>query len=191
MDFFARSNKLLSEILDSVSASKDQALIYRELDAYRHLNKLQSEAIMQDSEELRERFFDEFYSRSTALNNDTGTEQPNEDQIAEFRGHVRTWFQLDAEIKDLQRLARDKRVVKNKLRTVILDFMSRYNIEELRTQDGRLRFETRSVRRAPTKAHIQNSIQNFFESQPNIADELSQRLFLTDSVKQVSLKRVR
>lgn len=190
-EFYAESNKLLAGMLDGVSSSQDQAMMFRELDAYRHLNKLQAMAMAEGTNELRERFFNEFYSRNTALHPTSEGVQPSEEQVSEFRGHVRTWFQLDTELKDLQRQMRDKRAVKNKLREVILDFMRRYNIEELRTQDGRLRFETRSVKRAPTKAQIQDSLMSLFESQPEVADQLSQRLFNADNVTRVSLKRIK
>jgi hypothetical protein len=166
--------------------------MYRELDAYRHLQKLQMDAVTTGDPSLQERFFSELYNRRTALmapGDDSA--KPSEEQIVEFRAHVSKWFQLDSELKDIQKLAKEKRVVKNKLRDVILAFMKRYNIEELRTQNGKLRFETRNVKKAPSKTEIEEKMQIALRDRPALAEELKTKLFITDSVQKVSLKRVR
>lgn len=191
-EFFENSSRCLVEMLESTSGVTDSNLMYRELDAYRHLQKLQMEAVISGDPSLQEKFFTELYNRRTALvtpGDETG--KPTEEHIVEFRAHVSKWFQLDSELKDLQKLAKEKRVVKNKLRDVILAFMKRYNIEELRTQNGKLRFETRNVKKAPSKTEIEENMQLALRDRPELALELKTKIFTADSVQKVSLKRVR
>lgn len=191
-DFFARSSQCLVDMLEATSGVTDSNQMYRELDAYRHLQKLQMEAVTTGDPSVQERFFSELYNRRTALmapGDECG--KPSEEQIVEFRAHVSKWFQLDSELKDIQKLAKEKRVVKNKLRDVILAFMKRYNIEELRTQNGKLRFETRNVKKAPSKTEIEENMQIALRDRPALAEELKTKLFISDSVQKVSLKRVR
>eukprot|EP00873_Tetraselmis_striata_P026953 jgi/Tetstr1/447217/TSEL_034654.t1 len=194
-DFFQSSSKCLVDMLDVTSGITDTNKMYRELDAYRYLHKLQMEAVTSGDAVLQKKFFEELYNRRTALlspdDGDDDSAKPSDEQIVEFRAHVSKWFQLDSELKDLQKLAKEKRVVKNKLRDVILAFMKRYNIEELRTQNGKLRFETRSVRRAPSKSAIEENMQTLLRDRPELARELQTKLFASDEVQTVSLKRVR
>lgn len=191
-EFFEKSSRCLVEMLESTSGVTDSNQMYRELDAYRHLQKLQMEAVTTGDPGLQEKFFTELYNRRTALMSPgDDSAKPTEEQIVEFRAHVSKWFQLDSELKDLQKLAKEKRVVKNKLRDVILAFMKRYNIEELRTQNGKLRFETRNVKKAPSKTEIEENMQLALRDRPELAQELKTKIFTADSVQKVSLKRVR
>lgn len=192
-EFFEKSSRCLVEMLEATSGVTDSNQMYRELDAYRHLQKLQMEAVTSGDPAIQEKFFTELYNRRTALMTRGGDDsgKPTEEQIVEFRAHVGKWFQLDSELKDLQKLAKEKRVVKNKLRDVILAFMKRYNIEELRTQNGKLRFETRNVKKAPSKSEIQENMQLALRDRPELAQELSTKLFSSDNVQKVTLKRVR
>lgn len=191
-DFFEKSSKCLVDMLDATSGIMDSNQMYRELDAYRHLQKLQMQAVTSGDPGLQKKFFEELYNRRTALlSPDDDSVKPTEEQIVEFRAHVGKWFQLDSELKDLQKLAKEKRVVKNKLRDVILSFMKKYNIEELRTQNGKLRFETRNVKKAPSKSEIEENMQMVLRDRPELARELHTKIFVSDNVERVSLKRVR
>jgi hypothetical protein len=180
------------DMLDATSGIMDSKQVYRELDAYRHLHKLQMAALTSGDDVLQKKFFEELYNRRTSLLSPDGddTAKPTEEQIVEFGAHVGKWFQLDSELKDLQKLAKDKRVVRNKLRDVILSFMKRNNNEELRTQNGKLRLENRSVKRAPTRSEIAEKMQTVLRDRPELAHELSGKLFVGDDVDKVSLKRV-
>lgn len=191
-DFFEQSSKCLVDMLETTSHTSDPAHVLREIDAYRHLQKLQILAMTSGDAALRKSFFEEVYNRRVALSSSTDQESaPSEQQISEFRSHVSKWFQLDSEIKELQELSKDKRTVKNKLRDVILNFMQRYNIEELRTQNGKLRFETRSVHRFPSKTEIKENMQLALRDMPELAEELNKKVFISDRVDKISLKRVR
>lgn len=191
-DFFTKSSRCMVEMLEAASGLTDSNRMYRELDAYRHLQKLQMEAVTTGDPALQDRFFEELYNRRTSLMS-PGEESvtPSDEQIVEFRAHVSKWFQLDSELKNLQNLAKEKRVVKNKLRDVILSFMKMYNIEELRTQNGKLRFETRNVKRAPSKIDMEENMHLALRDRPELAQELKKKIFAAESVQKVSLKRVR
>jgi hypothetical protein len=69
--------------------------------------------------------------------------------------------------------------------------MQRYNIEELRTQNGKLRFETRSVNRFPSKTEIKENMQLALRDMPDLAEELHKKVFVSGRIDKVSLKRVK
>lgn len=191
-DFFEQSSKCLMDMLDTASSTTDPSRVLREIDAYRHLQKLQILAMTSSDPNAKEMFFKEVYNRRFAVSSSgEQTSTPSEQQISEFRTHVSKWFQLDSEIKELQDLLKDKRTVKNKIRDIILSFMKRYNIEELRTQNGKLRFETRSVNRFPSKTEIKENMQLALRDMPDLAEELHKKVFVSGRIDKVSLKRVK
>lgn len=199
-DFAASSTRALGELLEAVSAGTNPARLYRELDAYRHLHKAQAAALSSGDFELQRRFFDELAERRAALEGGPagvgvlagGEGAPSEAQVAEFRRHVRRWFELDTELRDMQRLARERRAVKDRLREVITDFMRQYNVEELRTQDGRLRIESRTTRRAPSRAAMRESLEAALADRPELAAHLRDAVFAApEPVRTEALKRLR
>lgn len=68
--------------------------------------------------------------------------------MEEFKSQVRLWMELDSQIKRLTQEVRERKKVQNEMHQRILSFMARYNIEDLNTQHGVLRFK-RTVVKAP------------------------------------------
>jgi hypothetical protein len=56
------------------------------------------------------------------------------------------YMELDNSLKELTTLVRERRKFKNALSDKILNFMARFNIDDLNTKDGRLKYKMSNVR---------------------------------------------
>jgi hypothetical protein len=108
-----------------------------------------------------------------------------------FRTDVRTWLEVDTSIRALQASIRDRREAKRALSNRILSFMSRYNIEDLSTRAGCLRFQVTYVRTPLSHQTIRRRIETFYSSNTEAAQELSGAVFGNrDRAERTSLRRV-
>lgn len=191
-DFIWRSTECLTEMLEALNELSHDPLEVRKLvDAYRHIFKLQQNALESREAEQEEAFVSAFLDwKSGRMQSAVEPVKPTEDQIKTFREYVKKWFTLDSELKDLKLLCREKSSVKNKLRDTIMAFMQTHNVEELRTSDGKLRFETRSVTKAMTKTDIQKSVESLLADLPDLAAEFSRKLKTQEKIEKNSLKRL-
>lgn len=87
------------------------------------------------------------------------TDAPDPSALEEFKNQVRIWLELDNSIKQLQQLARERRLFKKQLTDKILLFMSQHNIDDLNTRDGRLVYKTSFVKSPLTQATIRQRVE--------------------------------
>lgn len=104
-------------------------------------------------------------------------EIPDDGSLDAFKADVRTWLETDNSIRLLQASLRERRDAKRALTERILSFMSRYNIEDLSTRDGRLRFQVSYVRAPLSQQAIRARITDFFATDAIAAQELSSAVF--------------
>ena len=84
---------------------------------------------------------------------------PGDDDLEAFKEDVRTWLRIDESIRNLQAALRERNAAKRALTTSVGAFMSRYNVEDLRTLDGaRLRYRTSLVRAPLSHVDIRDRI---------------------------------
>lgn len=150
----------------------DAVETYRRLDAARHLTKLQVAALQSGAACDEERFFSEIAARSGA-----DKASPSEGEMQQFRERVQTWFRLDDEAQALQRSLKTKRVARDEVRDLVVEFMKRFDVEELNTQDGNLRHEVTRRRRAVSKATIEQRLAEHFAGDAGRLEELKSCLF--------------
>ncbi len=70
------------------------------------------------------------------------------EEFIEFKKNVKEWITLDDDILKLQRAIKERRNKKNELTPKIMDFMGRYEINDLNTNDGKLKY-TKSLQTKP------------------------------------------
>jgi Family of unknown function (DUF5760) len=123
---------------------------------------------------------------------------PGDMAFDEFRTNVRTWLSIDNEIKGLEAQVREKKRSKTQLTEKLLDFMGRYNVEDLNTRDGRLRYKVSSVLAPLSQKKIKERLVTFLESKfkdddnsNSIIDEAHTALFDRERVDKVSLRRLK
>lgn len=84
---------------------------------------------------------------------------PADDALDAFKEDVRTWFKLDESIRDLQAQLRERSAAKRAMTARIGGFMSRYNVEDLRTAGGaRLRYRVSMVKAPLTHGDVRDRL---------------------------------
>lgn len=124
---------------------------------------------------------------------DALVEQPSNDALDEFKHQVKMWMDMDNTVKKYQQVIREKRTIQRVLSEKILEFMARYNIEDLNTKEGKLRYAVSNRKPAVKKTDIKNRLINCIEDKDK-AQEIARTVFGEDSserVQKVSLRRLK
>ena len=95
------------------------------------------------------------------------------DQLEHFKSNVKQWLELDEQIKELEKKAREMKAIRNKqLEPKITGFMNSYNISDLNTGSGKLRCNERKTQAPINKKTSQESLQRVLsQEQANSAFE--------------------
>ena len=111
-------------------------------------------------------------------------------EFVNFKQNVKDWVTLDDDIKTLQDAIKKRKKRINELTPIILDFMKRFNINDLNTQNGQLRYTTSLLAKPVNKNFLLSKLGEFFKD-----NEKSQALttYIYDNrikEEKVKLKRV-
>lgn len=79
--------------------------------------------------------------------------------LEQFKNYVKSWLDADAYIRKAKQLVKEKKKVKNKLSETIMRFMSKYNIEDLNTKEGRIRYKTTYIKKPVTQKELKEKVQ--------------------------------
>lgn len=200
-DFIAFSNACLNRVVDHIGGIDNKSDVRKYTDVYQHLLKVQRAAIESgdnESDPVR-RFHREWAVCEPTLSgvdfqdesSDAG-EQPTPEQLQEFKKTVAAWFQLDDEEKELKKRAGEKRMLKGRLTASILSFMQRFDIEDLKTRDGNLRFFKREVKALPSKTVQLQRISEFFgDEKADVFEMFKSRVFQTERVERCGIRRLK
>jgi hypothetical protein len=121
-------------------------------------------------------------------------ETPDNIALEEFKHQVKMWMDIDNQIKKLNQAVKEKKTVQKVLSDKILTFMSRYNIEDLNTKDGKLRAKVSYTKPAVKKTSIKEKLLNYFEHDKETGKKVTDAVFDEDQVQKVekvSLKRLK
>ncbi len=114
--------------------------------------------------------------------------------LEDFKVLVKEWIELDNSIKSLQNGIKEKRVKKNAISEIIVNFMCQYDIEDLNTKDGRIRCKQVVVEKPVSKKQIIERTDTIIDSKisgnTNKAD-IIKKLYETEKVQKVSLRRLK
>lgn len=199
-EFIDHSNACLNRVVDHIGGIENKSDVRKYTDVYQHLLKVQRSAIEAGGDEAAVARFDrEWAVCEPTLAGGEGYEddaepgeQPTPEQLTEFRKTVSAWFQLDDEEKELRKKAGEKRMLKGRLTSSILSFMQRFDIEDLKTRDGNLRFFKREVKKMPTRTTQMQRIMDFFgEDKAEVAETFKTRVFETEKVEMCGIRRLK
>jgi hypothetical protein len=125
---------------------------------------------------------------------------PADEALEAFKGDVRTWLGLDASIRELQAQVRERRAAKRAMTARIGAFMSRYNVEDLRTAEGtRLRYRVSLVRSPLSHGDIRERLARHFreiriaDDETVVAEELramNDAIFVREKVAKPFLRKL-
>ena len=117
-------------------------------------------------------------------------EFPDDAIFKEFKNHVKMWMEIDNMIRKLKTVIKERNEVKQTLSEKILRFMSTYNIEDLKTQEGKLRYTVTKAKKAPSKAEIRERIAENYGKVSNL-EELVEKIFAKEErAERAALRRV-
>lgn len=91
-------------------------------------------------------------------------EVPSSEELDDFKNQVRMWLELDNALRKLKAAVKERMVAKRDLTDRIIDFMGRYNIEDLNTRDGKLRYKVVRVKEPLTQSIIKERLREKIEA---------------------------
>lgn len=120
------------------------------------------------------------------------TDMPENISIEDFSNLVKKWIELDNWIKKSQEIAKQKRKQKDKLSEVITHYMTRYNIEDLNTSEGKIRCKVRYVKSGVNQKVVKEKITEIFKDDAEQCNALITKIFNDrDKVEKMSLRRIK
>jgi len=112
------------------------------------------------------------------------------EEFLEFKNNVKEWLLLDDDIITLQNAIKDRKVKKNELTPKILDYMERYEINDLNTNNGKIKF-TKSLQTKPlNKQFLISRLGDFFKDFSKGEKAASFILENRDKEEKLKLRRV-
>jgi hypothetical protein len=87
--------------------------------------------------------------------------EENQDFI-QFKNNVKEWLTIDDDIITLQEAIKQRRRRKTDLTPGILDFMTRYRIEDLNTQEGKLKYAKSLCTKPLNKNYLVHKLSDYF-----------------------------
>jgi hypothetical protein len=115
---------------------------------------------------------------------------PSQDELDDFKNHVRIWMEVDNSIKKMQAAIKERNVAKTMLSQKILTFMAKFNIEDLNTKEGVLRYRVTQVKAPISQTIIKSKLTENYDPRLT-ADELSSKIFDNRQVMEKhSLRRI-
>lgn len=116
---------------------------------------------------------------------------PDEEALRDFKMQVRAWMELDSAITQIKLALKSRNDAKKALTAKILQFMTKYKIDDLNTKDGKLRLRTSLVVAHPlSPKRIKADLLRLHDPSKSAA-ELSAMIFTErEKVPRPSLRRV-
>ena len=87
----------------------------------------------------------------------------NDEEFIGFKNNVKEWLTLDDDIITLQKAIKERKIKKDQLTPKILNFMDKFNINDLNTEGGKIKF-TKSLYTKPlNKQFLISKLGDFFK----------------------------
>ena len=134
---------------------------------------------------------DDIMKNDIAIDETQMTESMNEIMLEEFKKNVQNWMTIDNQLK---RLAAATKQIKNKKKEMnekILDFMVRYNIEDLNTKEGIIRYKKTFVKGTLTQKMIKDKLNDIFKDNNTDLEKVNEIFNNRDKVEKTSLRRLK
>ena len=81
------------------------------------------------------------------------------DDLDNFKSRVGEWLEIDSKIKNMEKDIRELKKTKNKvLEPQITEFMVKYNISDLNTQNGKVRCNKRNTKKCLNRINIRDNL---------------------------------
>ena len=91
----------------------------------------------------------------------------------ELLENVKTWLNIDDQIRTLQKEIRDRRKLKKELTESLVGIMKNQDIDALNVPDGQLIYNKTKTKAPLSKKHLLVSLAQFFKNDQRMVEELS------------------
>ena len=102
----------------------------------------------------------------------------------ELLENVKTWLDIDNQIRSLQKEIRDRRKLKKELTQSLVGIMKTQDIDALNVPDGQLIYNKTKTKAPLSKKHLLVSLAQFFKNDQRMVDELSKYIMETRQEKE-------
>ena len=117
-------------------------------------------------------------------------ELPDGEALAAFKAQVQAYMDVDDKLRKLHAAAKELNRNKKTLGEQILAFMGRYNIEDLNTRNGKLRYRMTFVKVPTSQKEMRNRFMSAFDATKS-AEEISRVVFdARERIARASLRRL-
>ena len=134
---------------------------------------------------------DNILNHDVAIDESQMTESMNEIMLEEFKKNVQNWMTFDNQMKRLAAASKVLKVKKKELNEKILDFMVRYNIEDLNTKEGIIRYKKTFVKEPLTQKLIKEKLQDIFKDNETDLEKVNEIFNNRGKVEKTSLRRLK
>jgi hypothetical protein len=98
--------------------------------------------------------------------------------------NVKAWLTNDKELKALQSQIKERKKKKTELTEVLVDIMKSNDIDCFDITGGKIMYTQNRVKSALNKKHLMDSLEKYFENNPNVqTEELSKFILDSRSIK--------
>lgn len=104
------------------------------------------EEYYEDNHEENEKIFDE-----------------DDPYFIEFKQNVKEWMTLDDDIVTLQSAIKDRRKMKDEITPKIMDFMAKFEINDLNTKNGKLKYTKNLYTKPLNKQFLMARLSDYFK----------------------------
>jgi len=107
----------------------------------------------------------------------------------ELLENVKSWLNLDNEIKALQKEIKSRRTLKKELTDSLMSVMKVNDIEQIDLSDGQLIYTKKKTKTPLSKKHLLESLSKFFQNDPRTVSELGK--YIMDSRKEKEKENIK
>ena len=118
------------------------------------------------------------------------TESMNEVLLDEFKQNVQDWMNIDNQMKRLEVALKERRKKKKDLNLKILEFLSKFNIEDLNTKEGIIRYKKTYVKEPLSQKIIKEKLLDIFKNDKENTERVENIFTNREKIEKTSLRRI-
>ena len=118
-------------------------------------------------------------------------EIPKED-LQYFKEKVTRWVIVDKQIDDLNKQVRELKKVRDKeLQPSMTEFMVKFNVSDLNTDNGKLRCQEMKTKKALNKHNIRDNLSKFLQEQEKLDEAVKHIMTEREIITKHVIKKVK
>ena len=118
-------------------------------------------------------------------------EIPKED-LLHFKERVTRWVHVDKQIDELNKQVRELKKVRDKeLQPSMTEFMVKFNVSDLNTENGKLRCQETKTKKALNKNNIRDNLSKFLLEQDKLDEAVSKIMTEREVITKHVIKKIK